>query len=275
MINLLRSTFPENMKVKLIQLYHCILLLQYCKDWPIAIADRLHFRNKTGRQLLRLRNGCSVSVELGTFETQIIAEIFGEKTYTPVSLSKYWDMPKLILDIGANKGIFSLFAATLFPDAMILAYEPDPNIFVDLKQNISINGLQNRCVLYNSAVWNCNGSILFATADPKNLGIGRLIDTREDSLRTTKVSTIAFSEILKKHKIVNFVKMDVEGGEYSIILGTPHADLSRVKFMALEYHCIQGHDVRELVEYLNTAGFSTVLHSRGSMLYAWQKGEAT
>ena len=43
--------------------------------------------------------------------------------------------PKVIFDIGANVGIFSLHAATLFPGCIIYAFEPSVENFALLKSN--------------------------------------------------------------------------------------------------------------------------------------------
>ena len=47
---------------------------------------------------------------------------------------------QVILDIGANTGIFSVIAHTINPEARIIAFEPQPNIFNVLKRNSSLNG---------------------------------------------------------------------------------------------------------------------------------------
>jgi hypothetical protein len=109
------------------------------------------------------------------------------------------------------------------------------------------------------------------------LPIVRRIWVRADLMRRSdlpsmiNVPAVAFKDILQKHEKVDFVKMDVEGGEYKIILGTPCDDLARIKCIALEYHRIPGHDVAELVEHLKSASFSVVRSSRGLMLYGWQE----
>lgn len=270
MADFLRRILPRPVKIRIIQMYHCVLLIRTCKNWLIAVFDRLHVSCGNGQRLLKLRDGIKLSVELSTLDTQIVAEIFGEKVYTPLSLSKYWGGSKFVLDIGANKGVFTLFAATKFPNATIYAYEPDPILFAILRSNILLNSLDKRCILYNSAVWRHGGFLPFAPANPRNPGAGRVVECEKDVQSMIDVPAIALTDILRKHRKIDFVKMDIEGGEYQVILGTPCEALSKIKYLALEYHWAANHDVHELVEHLMSAGFSVMLSSRGSMLYAWQ-----
>ena len=52
-----------------------------------------------------------------------------------------------VLDIGANLGIYSLYAAR--KQCEVYAFEPTPNIFNLLNENFKMNGFENykkRCV---------------------------------------------------------------------------------------------------------------------------------
>ena len=55
----------------------------------------------------------------------------------------YWRrlVPKarVILDVGANSGIYSLVAQALNPSAEVHAFEPLPKVFETLKHNVSLN----------------------------------------------------------------------------------------------------------------------------------------
>jgi hypothetical protein len=44
--------------------------------------------------------------------------------------------PKTILDVGANVGIFTLWAAHFFPEARIHSYEPNPRLIQFLQSNL-------------------------------------------------------------------------------------------------------------------------------------------
>ena len=50
----------------------------------------------------------------------------------------------LILDIGANNGVYALVAAKLAPDATVIAFEPMARVAQDLRRNVELNGLPIR-----------------------------------------------------------------------------------------------------------------------------------
>ncbi len=52
-------------------------------------------------------------------------------------------------DVGANVGLYSLYAANLFPGAVrAVCFEPEPMNFARLNQNIAANGLSERMIAY-------------------------------------------------------------------------------------------------------------------------------
>src|SRR5580700_9037165 len=63
---------------------------------------------------------------------------------------------KVILDVGANAGIYSLAALAVQPDAMVHAFEPTPEIAARLRATAKLNGLGHLHV-HEVAVLNTNG----------------------------------------------------------------------------------------------------------------------
>ena len=272
----IRRILPGTMKSRLIQLYHCILLTQACDEWSIAVLDRLNIKPRKYSNkdiLLKLRNGDKIFFKLDNLDAQRIAEIFGENIYTPAYLSTYWSDPKVVLDIGANTGVFTLYAARLFPEATIHAYEPNPDLFPLLKKNILLNGLQERCALSNCAVWHESDTLHFTLGNAKNPGTGQIVRDGKEEQNVKSVPAIGFMNILEMHQKVDFIKMDIEGSEYEVILQSHPNYLRKVKFFALEYHKRADGNVHDLIRHLEAAHFSTALRTRGSILYAWQKPE--
>ena len=63
---------------------------------------------------------------------------------------------KVILDVGANAGIYSLAALAIQPDATVHAFEPTPEIAARLRATAKLNGLDHLHV-HEAAVLNKNG----------------------------------------------------------------------------------------------------------------------
>src|ERR1035441_1737539 len=81
-------------------------------------------------------NSLKIFDERGGSKEFIYNEIVTRDDYGLTLLTNPLTTPKLIIDIGANIGIFSLYAHELFPDAEIIAAEPDINNFNCLTDNI-------------------------------------------------------------------------------------------------------------------------------------------
>ena len=97
---------------------------------------------------LFLKNGLQFKYR-SLLDTLIIKETIYDDFY---QLHKIIN-PKIIVDVGAGFGDFSLFAAHAFPDATIYAFEPNPTLFELLQGNIKSNGIRN-IVAFSNAISN-------------------------------------------------------------------------------------------------------------------------
>ena len=52
---------------------------------------------------------------------------------------------KIILDIGANTGVYSLVASAINPKCQVTAFEPVPVVYKKLAGNIELNSFEDRC----------------------------------------------------------------------------------------------------------------------------------
>jgi FkbM family methyltransferase len=70
--------------------------------------------------------------------------------------------PGVIVDLGANIGVASAQLATRFPEATILAVEPDPGNAAACRRNLA--AWQTRCTVVEAAVWSDLGSVHLVVA---------------------------------------------------------------------------------------------------------------
>lgn len=123
----------------------------------------------------------------------------------------------IVIDIGSNIGYYTLIFAKLVGDTgKIYAFEPDQTNFSLLKKNVEINGYQN-VMLENKIVANSNSQMsLFL--DKENLGAHSIIP-HDDALQV-KVDSVKLDDYLKGfNEKINFIKMDIEGGEAEALKG--------------------------------------------------------
>jgi FkbM family methyltransferase len=144
---------------------------------------------------------------------------------------------KVILDIGANVGIYSVLSSKANTSATIFSFEPNPINAERLKVNIDINNLRNVRVV-QKAVGDQNGAIRFTVpvsniisdsssvleSFSKNTYDGNL-EWKSVEVEQTTVDNFVRAEDLSR---VDLLKIDVEGYEIAVFKGATE--------MIKEYH---------------------------------------
>ncbi len=124
----------------------------------------------------------------------------------------------IVIDIGGHIGSFSIWAAQQAKDGEVYTFEPNHENFSLLKENKKINGISN-LKIFNLAVSDTSGEVTFFNSAHQSMGHSLY----ENGLpNKTVVKTISLAEILESNHIerVDFLKIDAEGAEYSILLNT-------------------------------------------------------
>ena len=187
-----------------------------------------------------------------------VYEVFAEDAYR---LSWFTDDlgPDLAaLDIGGHIGCFSLAFARLHPAARVDAYEASPTTASYLARNISDNSLGDRVHSHAQAVSSERGTLEFAD-NVHGSALNGL--TAPEGAATVKVEAITFADaVAAAGGRVDVVKIDTEGAEYDIVLGSKPADWDGVRRVVLEYHDVPGHGWAELEAFFAEAGLETVRH---------------
>ena len=113
---------------------------QLLVNWPSFLQHYLIHRH--GDATYRFRSGIEIH-DIEGYAAGTIAVVFIRKHYGSVRKLK------TILDVGANIGVFSLFAAVQSRDAKIFSCEPVPSNYALLKANITRNKLDDRITAFN------------------------------------------------------------------------------------------------------------------------------
>lgn len=176
---------------------------------------------------LRCNEKC-VSIFINNIEDYgLIYEIFILNVYR-ISCS---NIPEVIVDLGSNIGISSLYYHTLYPEALIISVEPDPNNFNRLKSNT--DGIPTIHAL-NYAVTGKHGAISFYI-DPHR-GSSSSVMIRRSRQVEYKVESRPLSSIIKSIGVdkVDILKFDIEGSEECIF--RDNINWNNVKNIAGEIH---------------------------------------
>jgi len=154
--------------------------------------------------------------------------------------------PKTILDIGANVGLFSLWAAHHFRDATVHAYEPNPNAAPFLRANLVYLPVE-----------------IFLTGLGSKSGRAAVMDHADPRLASTAIceggriviESLA-TAINRLNGHVDLMKIDCEGAEWDLM--KDRESFSRVRSIRMEYHLINGKTLNDFSNTVAGLGFTIV-----------------
>ncbi|MEO0530094.1 MAG: FkbM family methyltransferase [Planctomycetota bacterium] len=143
--------------------------------------------------------------------------------------------PRTIVDAGANVGYFSVLMARAFPDATILAIEPDTSNFEALCKNTAA---MPQIKPIRGAVWPRTEPVRLENPEATSIEF-RVESAAADGDASTAGTVPGYNvaDLLDEHKIdrVDLLKIDIEGGE-TALFGENTDWLHRAKHLLLELH---------------------------------------
>jgi FkbM family methyltransferase len=128
-----------------------------------------------------------------------------------------------IMDLGANVGLFGVFAFCELPGCQIVGYEPDPANARVLQLTLASELSLNRYRLVLAAAGTQDGEARFA------LGLADSSRQSEDGV------PVPIRDVMPEMAGADLVKMDIEGGEWPL-LGDPRLRDGGPRVFVLEYH---------------------------------------
>ena len=140
--------------------------------------------------------------------------------------------PRLIIDAGANVGYASVRFAELYPDADIIAIEPDAENFELVERNIAA---YPRASAMRCGVWPRSAELVIENPDAKSWAF-RVREAREGE---SGFAAVGLNDLLETHasRAIDILKLDVEGAEKELFEDEKcHEWLARTKMMFIELH---------------------------------------
>lgn len=130
------------------------------------------------------------------------------------------DGDTVVFDIGAWIGPTTLYGATLA--AAVVSFEPDPIACEELGRNVNLNRAEargERITVVNKAVGAVAGRMRLGSPE----GLGRSVSSAfyGNEAESVEVDAIAFDSLADDPRLTGskaFVKIDVEGGEYELLM---------------------------------------------------------
>jgi FkbM family methyltransferase len=156
----------------------------------------------------------------------IFKQVFFQKQY---ALNQLYSLDaKYIIDAGANIGFASIYFSQLFPQAQIIALEPQADNYQLLKENVksytNVSCLQ-------AGLWYREENI--DIQNPDSLAASFMVEARPDSsIKGLTVDTILADS---KWTMIDILKMDIEGAEKEIF-SHETGWLKKIRLLIIELH---------------------------------------
>lgn len=146
----------------------------------------------------------------------------------PETIYRLLDNNEIALEVGANIGQnCSLMAKKVGMNGRVIAFEPHPEIFEELKANMNRwdAPIKASLQLENVAVGSADSEACLADGPEfhRNRGSAALCEQAADSTRTFKVLVRKLDNYIPPQMSVGVCKIDVEGHELSVLKGAAQA----------------------------------------------------
>lgn len=210
-----------------------------------------------------LSNGVTLTAPPDVTLEGLVVEVFHYGAYAPGE--QFQISPgDTVFDIGANVGVFAVWAALHDPSVKVYAFEPASENFRHLQRNIEANGLDN-IVPLQCAVSDSDGELTLYLHEHgamhtmfKDVADG-LHRSQAVDLGGETVPAWSLDSLLDKYEVerCDFLKIDCEGAEYAIFDGLSDQGWSRIAKISAEYHNYGEHRGEDLQRTMRDNGFVT------------------
>jgi|GEM_PF-315566 len=170
-------------------------------------------------------------------------------------LSRYMESGGIFVDIGANIGYHTLYMATLGEAVHCVGFEPHPDIYRQLAENVELNGFSNISVV-DVAIGDKCGEITFykqkTTSYNRGLSGTILASDGEDDFVCSEVLMKTMDEALTsaQKQQTRVIKIDTQGFEYEVLQGAMETIRLSQPVIAFEYHTYGSHPLHEILGLL-------------------------
>jgi len=213
---------------------------------------------------------CYVRKDREHIEPVIIRQMFEEDSWRLKQFKEKFGEMKTIVDIGGHIGMAGLVMKQHWPDATLLAYEPNKVSSELYNKNMLANKISNFKVFnmgvsydknLNTVVMSDQESTvsMLVTLDEARKLLNRDVSESEISdkasvlrncfgnwkdytIESNNIKTITLEEIINNNDLesIDILKLDCEGAEIDLIVNCDKKSLDKIKCIMCEYHISGG-----------------------------------
>lgn len=197
------------------------------RKWGLVNALRIarpHNRDGLIRVQLRGLAHPIVLRETGV-DRSVLEDVFGQGQYENAILEGV--QPRLVVDAGAHIGLATVQFASRFPDAKIIAIEPNPENFALLRENAkpypNVEPIQ-------AAVWPREEALAIANPGDDSWAF------RMSAAETGGTKAITLEQIVRRYGRIDLLKLDIEGAEKALFESGFENWLPKTRAICIELH---------------------------------------
>lgn len=244
----MRRKIKDFISLEALKHLYCIPIIIFkIKNWHTFLLNYMGFKNEAN--IYKFRNGINIKTNEGV-DSDTITVIFIKKDYGKIRDNS------IIIDIGANIGVFSVFAASTSKNTIVYAYEPMSKSYGLLLENIEINKLEKNILPFRLGIGAKKEKRKLFLADGSPFHSLYIDEIGRSYL---EIECISLGDIFESNHIkeCDILKIDCEGAEFEILYYTPGEYFKCIKEIRLEYHNqkTENYNIKSLIKFLKDKGF--------------------
>lgn len=238
-------------------LFYIPVIIFKISNWLPFILNYLGLKNEAN--IYQFRNGIKIKTE-NWIDAITILVIFIKKDYGIIKNDS------IVIDIGSNIGIFSIYAALTSKNSTVYAYEPLVESYNLSVENIILNKAEKSVFPFKLGVGAKKEIRKMFLADSSQFHSLYNSDNKNNSF--LEINIVSLKDVFDSNNLkhCDILKIDCEGAEFEILYNTPSEYLKYVKEIRLEYHNQKedGYNINKLIKYLENNQFALIRLRRDS-----------
>lgn len=197
-------------------------------------------------------------------DIDIFYEIFWKKAYK----FNYAPRPGVIIDLGANIGLATLFFLNEFPFSKVIAVEPEPGNLEILKKNLEEEINTQKVIVAKAAVSDKDD---YLSLSVPLLKYNATIKGNKYDENSLQVKVMSMQTLLETYNIsaVDIIKIDIEGSEKELF--SENIDwLRKIREISIEFHSSADFDIYGKVLRYNNFELQSTNTNDSSVIYHWR-----